>query len=237
MPLSTLEATRPIEPSSPAARSRWPKIQDVYCLGAVAVDDGAGGWPAAPAGHLQGVDDQLGAHVVGNRPADHGAAEDVEHRGAVDLALAGGVLGDVGDPQPVGALGDEAALHQILVHRRRRTRSAMLAPVTDAGQAGGAHQPGHPLAAAGHAESQAELGVHPRCAVGAAGGGMHLGDRGGQLFVGHLAGAGCPAAPLVEARSRHPQHPAGHRDVDAVSGELVDQPVDHSGPGKASRAK
>jgi hypothetical protein len=29
-PLSTLEATRPIEPSSPAARSRWPKIQDVY---------------------------------------------------------------------------------------------------------------------------------------------------------------------------------------------------------------
>src|SRR3712207_552939 len=30
MPLSTLEATRPIEPSRPAARSRWPRMQDVY---------------------------------------------------------------------------------------------------------------------------------------------------------------------------------------------------------------
>jgi transposase InsO family protein len=28
--LSTLEATRPIDPSSPAERSRWPKIQLVY---------------------------------------------------------------------------------------------------------------------------------------------------------------------------------------------------------------
>jgi hypothetical protein len=30
MPLSTLEATRPIDPSKPAVRSRCPKIQDVY---------------------------------------------------------------------------------------------------------------------------------------------------------------------------------------------------------------
>ena len=30
MLLSTLDATRPIEPSSPAARSRWPKTQLVY---------------------------------------------------------------------------------------------------------------------------------------------------------------------------------------------------------------
>jgi hypothetical protein len=29
-PLSTLEATRPIEPSRPAVRSRWPKSHDVY---------------------------------------------------------------------------------------------------------------------------------------------------------------------------------------------------------------
>lgn len=30
--LSTLEATRPMDPSSPASRSRWPKTQDVYWL-------------------------------------------------------------------------------------------------------------------------------------------------------------------------------------------------------------
>jgi len=29
--LSTLEATCPIYSSRPAARSRWPKTQDVYC--------------------------------------------------------------------------------------------------------------------------------------------------------------------------------------------------------------
>ena len=34
-PLSTLEATRPIEPSRPAARSLWPKIHDVYSLGSI----------------------------------------------------------------------------------------------------------------------------------------------------------------------------------------------------------
>jgi hypothetical protein len=96
-PLSTLEATRPMEPSSPAVRSRWPKIQDVYC-DPRSLYDCTGFRAAAPAGHLQGVDDQLGAHVVGDRPAHDGAAEDVEDGGAVDLALSGGVLGDVGDP-------------------------------------------------------------------------------------------------------------------------------------------
>jgi hypothetical protein len=34
-------------------------------------------------------------------PADDAAAEDVDDDAAVELALAGGVLGDVGDPQPV----------------------------------------------------------------------------------------------------------------------------------------
>ena len=38
-----------------------------------------------------------------DRPADHAAGEGVEHDRAVDLALAGGVLGDVGHPQLVRA--------------------------------------------------------------------------------------------------------------------------------------
>jgi hypothetical protein len=131
--LSMLEATRPIEPSSPAVRRRWPKIQDVYWLPRVGVHHGAGGGAAPPAGHLEGVDDQFGAHVVGDRPADDGAAEDVEDGGAVDLALDRGVLGDVGDPQPVGGVGDEPPLHQVVVDRRGRAGSAVFAPVADAG--------------------------------------------------------------------------------------------------------
>ena len=37
--LSTAEATRPIEPSRPASRSRCPKTQDVYWRAAVGVND------------------------------------------------------------------------------------------------------------------------------------------------------------------------------------------------------
>jgi hypothetical protein len=62
---------------------------------------------SAPDGHLERVDDQLVAHVVGDRPAHDAAAPGVEDDGQVDLALAGGVLGHVHDPQPVLARKDE----------------------------------------------------------------------------------------------------------------------------------
>ena len=60
------------------------------------------------------VDDELGAHVIGDRPADDPAGPGVDHDGEVDPALAGGVLGDVLHPQPVGAVGSELAVHQIV---------------------------------------------------------------------------------------------------------------------------
>ena len=71
--LSTELATRPIEPSRPA---REPVAEDPgreRCP--VGVQDRSGLGLAVPAGHLQGVDDQLGAHVVGDRPADDPAGE------------------------------------------------------------------------------------------------------------------------------------------------------------------
>ena len=61
----------------------------------------ARGWPAPPERHLDGVDDELGTDVVGDRPAHDSAAEGVEDHGQVHLAVAGGVLGDVHHPQPV----------------------------------------------------------------------------------------------------------------------------------------
>ena len=72
------------------------------------------GRPPAPGGHLQGVDDQLGADVIGNGPADDAAAPCVEDDGDVHLALGRGVLGDVADPQAVRALDGELAVHQVL---------------------------------------------------------------------------------------------------------------------------
>jgi len=85
---------------------------------------GRGG--GVPAGHLQGVDDELAAEVVGDGPAHDHAGPHVQDRAAVDLPLTGGVLGDVGAPQPVRAVGGELALHQIVVHGCRRRGPAGL---------------------------------------------------------------------------------------------------------------
>jgi hypothetical protein len=54
-------------------------------------------------GRLGGVD----------RPADDETRERIEHGAAVDLALARGVLGDVGHPQLIGLLTTERAAHEI----------------------------------------------------------------------------------------------------------------------------
>jgi hypothetical protein len=72
-----------------------------------------GRWSASPAGHVQGVDDQLGAQVVGDGPAHHPAGEHVEHDCAVHPALAGAVLGHVGDPQRIRTVRAESAVDQI----------------------------------------------------------------------------------------------------------------------------
>jgi hypothetical protein len=72
------------------------------------------GGSAPPERHLEGIDDELGPDVIGDRPADDASAEGVEDDGDVDLAGVGGVLGDVGDPQLVGLVDGELAVHQIL---------------------------------------------------------------------------------------------------------------------------
>ena len=43
------------------------------------------------------------------------------------------------------------------------------------------------------------------------------------------ARAWAPGLSCVEARTGHLQHSAGHRDVEARSGERIDQPLDHLG--------
>ena len=48
-----------------------------------------------------------------NRPAHDASAEHVEHNRAVHLAFASRVLGDVGDPEPVGFAARELAVDEI----------------------------------------------------------------------------------------------------------------------------
>jgi hypothetical protein len=86
--LSKQSPRLPIETSIPTARQRRVKISDVYWAAAlVAVVDQAGLGAAARDGHLERVDDELGAEVVGDRPADDPAAVAVHHRGQVQPAL------------------------------------------------------------------------------------------------------------------------------------------------------
>jgi hypothetical protein len=105
--------------------------------------------------------------VVGDRPAHDPSAEHVEDRAAVDLPGPGGVLGDVGAPQPVRPIGDELALHQVLMDRLSGSVPPLVA-VGDPAPPDHPQQPRHALPADLDAQSESELGVHPWGAVGAA---------------------------------------------------------------------
>jgi hypothetical protein len=51
------------------------------------MENGAGFGPLSAESHVQGIGDELGAHVVGQRPAHYGAAGEVDDGGhSVELA-------------------------------------------------------------------------------------------------------------------------------------------------------
>jgi hypothetical protein len=200
--------------------------------------NGSGRGPALPERHLQGVNDQLRAQVVGDRPANDPAGEHVQDDGEVDPALAAAVLGDVGDVEPIGLVGGEPPLHQILGGLCSLVAAGAAAQPTPvhALQPGTAHQPLHSLAADPDVLAESQFSVHAARTVGAVGGGVHRGDGLGQHRIRALSGRRFTAEPVVEARRRHLQDPAGRRDRDAVGGEFTDHRGNHSGR-TFSRAK
>jgi len=64
--------------------------------------------------HVERVDDELGAHVVGHRPADDRARVGVLNRGQVQPALPRAQIGDVGEPQHVRRSGPELAFNEVV---------------------------------------------------------------------------------------------------------------------------
>src|SRR5207245_10550617 len=73
------------------------------------------GWLSSPDRHLERVNDELGADVIGDRPADHASGPGVEHDRAIELARVGAVFGDVHDPQPVRTVRVELAGDEVVV--------------------------------------------------------------------------------------------------------------------------
>ena len=79
----------------------------------VAVEDAALGQLAAAGGHDQGIDDQVGAHVLGHRVARHLAGGQIDHGGQVQPALPGRQVGDVPDQRWPGAGRGEVPAEQV----------------------------------------------------------------------------------------------------------------------------
>ncbi len=128
-----------------------------------------GRWPAPPDGHLEGVDDELRAHVIGDRPAHDPAAERVEDDGQVGLAVLGRVLGDIHHPQAIRLGGIEGPLDQVIggLSTEVPTGAAAPAPPVNAGNLRLAHQAFDPFARAANVLAEFQLGVDPRQAIGA----------------------------------------------------------------------
>ena len=95
--LSQHSPFRPTESTTPLSRASSAKSPLVYW-------QPRSEWKMTPfagravgEGHREGVFDQLGAHVIGQRPADDPAGGQVDDRGQVGPALPGRDVGDVAD--------------------------------------------------------------------------------------------------------------------------------------------
>jgi hypothetical protein len=155
----------------------------------------AGAGPAAGDRHLERLDDEFGAHVVGHRPAHDGAAEQVLDRGEVEHPSQVETCLMSASQQRLGAFGLKS----------RPTRSgATRTPSTSSGRlgrrlvgrldSGGAPQPPDTLAR--HPDPLApERGVHAPLAMRVAAAPMDLDDplRRPDVLEGPVAGR--PALP------------------------------------------
>lgn len=117
--------------------------------------------------HLQRVNDEIGAHVLGHRPADYPPREGVLDGGEIDPALPAPQVGDVGDPEHVGGGRAEVAAHQVVGdshprHPDRRVTAPFRHQDADPCLS---HQPLHPLSRDPGPVRHAQLGVDARRAV------------------------------------------------------------------------
>src|SRR5436309_6225197 len=112
---------------------------------------------------LEGVDDELSAEMILERPADNATAVAVDHDREVEPALPAAQVGDVGDPELVRSRRLEVALNEIIrdAHARNADRRAAASPLDCAADPCLAHQPLDALASDRDTIS-AEITVDPR---------------------------------------------------------------------------
>lgn len=84
---------------------------------------------AGPAGHLDRVEDHLGAHMRRDPPPDDHAGERVDDEAHIGDAGPGRHECQISDPEPIGRRCGELPFHEVRVPRRRRIRSRRLDPL------------------------------------------------------------------------------------------------------------
>src|SRR5680860_190797 len=199
-------------------------------------DVGAGG--AQPEGHPQRVEDEVGAHVGGELPADDLAGEDVDHEGEEDHPSPGAQVGEVDYPKRIGSLCREVAADQVgaaLALGIGRCRAPGPPSPLGALDAVLTHQAldravGDRLAAA-----QQLLPGAPR-AVGLVVAGVDELDLSEQALVLDPAGRAAPSSPLVVGGGRHLEDAADRLDPEAVA-MFVDEHAHLGRGGSSSLAK
>src|SRR5215217_2220924 len=170
--------------------------------------------PAVFERHPQRVEDELGAHVVGHRPAHDPAREDVLDRRQVEPALPGSEVGDVRDPKTVGAVGSERAVDEVLADADPgNTDRGASAPAPDqAADARGSHQTLHALAPEPLAIGEHQLGVDARRPIDAPEPLMDLGDPDGQALILDRPRRRLARLPGMKSRPADIEHAAHDRD-------------------------
>jgi hypothetical protein len=174
-----------------------------FALGAlVGVNHGSAEGVALGDGHPEGVGDERGVRACVDRPTDHSSGEHVEHHRAVDLALAGRMLGDVGDPEPVRFGPCEVPSDEVagggLVGDAPVPR-----PAAEALQARLPHQEPHRLLTDRQAVAQGQLRVHASVAVHAAEVDVHLLDEIGEPRMADRSLRRRARAPRIEPGLGH----------------------------------
>lgn len=188
----------------------------------IRMNDPSGPWLTCTDGHVQSVHDQGGVLFGVDSPADDLAAASIQHGGAVDLALPGGMLGDVRDPQLVQRETVELAVDQV-VRCGDSLESLDSGGAWKATDSGASHEDGDEPAGARNVHSDGELGVDAAVAVGAAGGDVDLPDQTGQPAAAQLSGTGrALSVPVIALTGDAQQAAAGARGCPGV-----DESVDH----------
>ena len=181
---------------------------------------------AASHRHGEGVDGQDGLHPVTDRVADDPARPDVLDGAQVELALAGVVLGDVGQPQPIRRLGAEVPPDQIVVGRRARLLAVLAALLAEhAPPLVVRADPPHPPVTAAVPGAAGLISEQAVAELGIVTMGVEHGI--GQVRLLEVPVGDRVGEPAVVGLAGELEDPARHRHGDPVGGQLADERVHH----------